>query len=438
MTSFTEHIKPFIDDMEAFTSSLNVHKPRAFRMNGCRGVDYAAELDELFRFTPSGVDSAFFVQDGSCRLADTISFQTGGIYILNPSSVLPAKILSNLMPENPVILDVAASPGGKTCALSDFTRRKGIIVANEPSKSRLKALNFNLERCGAWNVKTLNADGRILHKFYGGTFDGILLDAPCSHENRIGLNKKVQQQWSLKLVSEMASLQKQLMLSAFDCLKPGGALVYSTCTFSPQENEEVIAHLLKERDAQMISLAHPYSIGISGDENIDGHVLRVFPHKTDMDGFFVAAVRKKGESAPFPPVKSKHKGGFINVYFDEFSEDCLLKQIKGDIYLESSVDIRGDFYRTGMLMAKEQKRDILLTAQAVWEFGGAIKAEYRVPLDYKNSLDYLKGFDTPLTSEYSGNIFYYKNIPVGIGKIVGNTYKNKLDRYFLYGKNIEW
>jgi len=453
MEPFTAHLKPYIPDWSAFYSALGEYSQKGFRVTGSRKTPYLEIIRDICAFTPCPDLPDTYILAARCgKLSDSISFQTGGIYILNPASVLPAGILVSFMPESPVILDIAAAPGGKTIALSDLTGRKGLIIANEPSPSRLKALHFNLEKYGAWNVKTLQQDGGILPKYYANTFDGVLLDAPCSHENHIRLNSKISARWSLKYVNEMSLLQKRLILSAFDCLRQGGVLTYSTCTFSPEENETVISHLLDNRgDAELIDLNSPFSRGISGISKIDDSVIRIFPHLAPYDGFFVAAVRKartalSAEARPLHSEntakqtgKSQRNHKLIAEYFTAFPKKALLNTQNMAVYLESPLILKGNFRRTGLLFAKAYgQQQLELSSQAVWEFGALIRPELKTGVSYKVAKEYLKGFDTPRTSEYDERILCYDNVPVGNVKIIDNIYKNKLDRYFLHGKNIEW
>jgi 16S rRNA (cytosine1407-C5)-methyltransferase len=445
-SAFKNHLSSHIDEWDNFIESISVRSRRSFRLTGSRNIPYTDELFPLFACNPvPNVKNMYTLEDHNEKITETISFLTGGLYIMNPSSALPAEILASYMPENPLILDMAAAPGGKTSVLSDLVGRRGLIVANEPSESRLKALHFNLERGGAWNVKTLSRDGATLSKYYSETFDGVLLDAPCSHENHIGVDSRVADQWSPAYVQEMAALQSRLILSAYDCLRDGGVLVYSTCTFSVEENEQIIRHLLDNReDARLIPIEHGFSRGISGDDIIDENVLRVLPHKGGLnifDGFFVAAVRK-GDSSPDvgavrePPSTimgdSRIAPTFIGTIFDNFPTHYTLKELNNQILIESDITLEGGFRKTGIVFGKRVKNNnIELSSQALWEFGSLVKNALRQDVSRETAIGYMKGFDTPMISDYIEKLFYYKNIPVGVTKVVDGVFKNKLDRYFL-------
>ena len=292
---FRKEYKPLLKDRyDEFEYGLSCPKARHIRLSKCRNIDYMQELESISSLESlSQYENMYKVVENHESIVESITFQTGGAYIMNPSSLAPAKILMSYMGQNPVILDVSSAPGGKTCAISDMTNRKGVIVANEISSSRLKSLHFNLEKYGAYNVKTVSLDGRLLPKYFENSFDGILLDAPCSNENKIFRNKTVQASWGKELVCRMAELQFQLIKSAFSCLKPGGVLVYSTCTLSLEENEMVVKKLLDEfSDAYLLPCGKEYGKGLLGIDEIDENVARIMPDKDNIDGFFAAAIAK--------------------------------------------------------------------------------------------------------------------------------------------------
>lgn len=446
LTAFRDMYKPFLKEKyDEFEAALQMEKSRHIRINQSRGVDY---LTELARFRPeivNGFDGVYKVNDSSDKLTDTISFQTGGIYIMNPSSVVPAKILSSFMPEEPLILDVSAAPGGKTCALSDFTGRRGLIVANEISSVRSKSLNFNLEKYGCLNVKTISWDGRLLSKTFENTFDGVLLDAPCSNENKIFRNKTIQKNWGLDLIEKMASIQRPLILSAFNCLRSGGFLVYSTCTMNVEENENMVKFLLNERyNANLIQIDGFSGGGFSGNNEIDDKVIRIMPSANTMDGFFVAVFQKNGElkghipKAKFKPTDAQTQ--FFTDIFGESLQNIQIYEYGGRGYLEPAYDIfhKIPFKKRGFNIYRAAGHTLEASCQFIWEKGSLIPYKKRTNISYKDSIDYLKGFDIQKPYQYNTNALFSGVLPVGWGKPVADNIKNKLDRYFLFGKNIEW
>lgn len=438
--------KPLLlDRYDEFEEALRSEKSRHVRLNLCRGADY---LQELAPFVPTQIPNlkgVYKINIDGDKITDTISFQTGGIYIMNPSSVVPPMLLSHFMPDHPLILDVSAAPGGKTCALSDFLCRRGLIVANEVSSARMKSLHFNLEKYGCFNVKTISRDGRLLHKIFPNSFDGVLLDAPCSNENKIFRNKTVSSSWNNTLVERMATLQKQLILSAFDCLVDGGVLVYSTCTMSVDENEKVVAYLLKERcEASLIQIDGFSGGGFSGETEIDEKIIRITPSKDVMDGFFVAVFRKSGAELE-NRVLSKSKltlaqVDFFKNNFDRVPENIKIGEVEGRGYMEPSFDPfpKIPFSRRGLNLYRLAKDGLEPSCQSVWELSAKLADDKRTDIEKNSAIEYLKGFDIEKPPKYNTRLLFSFGLPVGYGKIVDGKIKNKLDRYFLFGKNIEW
>lgn len=444
---FRAKYKPLLKDKyDEFEYGLSCQKKRHLRVQVSRGIDYLSEISESVNVTAlNGYSNMYQVQESENSPVDTISFQTGGVYIMNPSSLTPAEILMSFMPDEPVMLDVSSAPGGKTCALSDLSARKGLIVANEISSSRLKSLHFNLEKYGAYNVKTVSMDGRLLQNYFDNSFDGILLDAPCSNENKIFRNKTVQSAWNDELVDRMAELQRQLIKSAFNCLKEGGVLVYSTCTLSLEENELVIKSLLDEYpDAELLSVQGSHFGGLSGISYIDEKVARILPEKDSIDGFFAAAVRKKGNLKPYIFHKTKLEQKQVDFFkkyypgFDYSSVNLFSYDKTGYIETGNEIFSRIKFKRRGLSLYKEAGKNYEPACQSVWEFGQYIHPDNKFLISKENSVNYLKGFDILNINDYNNQILFYSSLPVGFSKVVNNSLKNKLDRYFLYGKNIEY
>ena len=193
------------------------------------------------------------------------------------------------------MLDVAAAPGSKTTALASWVAGSGgVVVANELSGSRSKALCDNLLRTGGmpWSAVT-QLDGRFVGRTWPETFDAVLLDAPCSGEAMTRRGNKTSEQWdqSDRQIGQISNLQRQMAVSSVHALKVGGVLVYSTCTMNPVENEGVVAHLEETFGTALERLPLGSLPGSEDMLTADGH-LRCWPHVTDTQGFFVARFRK--------------------------------------------------------------------------------------------------------------------------------------------------
>lgn len=241
-------------------------------------------------------------------LAQFPEYEKGLFYIQSLSSMLPVVILDPQPGEK--ILDMTAAPGSKTSQIAALTENKADIVANDNNYPRAKKLMSVLKGFHVKGVEVTVGEGEKIGETYPETFDKILLDAPCSGEGLIYLQgQNPLRFWHVKKVERMAAIQKNLIVSAFKALKPGGTLVYSTCTLEPSENEEAVTHLLESnKDAELVNISID-SIPEFADykqyvergirkwnkneyHKFAGRTLRVNPGSV-MTGFYVAKIEKK-------------------------------------------------------------------------------------------------------------------------------------------------
>jgi NOL1/NOP2/sun family putative RNA methylase len=231
------------------------------------------------------------------RIGLTIEHFLGCFYLQEVASMIPAVALGPK--ENEVILDLCAAPGSKTSQISQMMDNKGLIIANDNDYNRLGPLKYNIEKCGCLNVGITLQDARFFTKKY--LFDRVLLDAPCSSEGQVRKDWSMLSRWSLEFVQGLAGLQKEMISSAYQLLKPKGVLVYSTCTFAPEENEGVVDYLLKKYpDAELQNIDLGDFKTCSGITEFEGKrfnpevrkCIRVWPHLNDTGGFFVAKIFK--------------------------------------------------------------------------------------------------------------------------------------------------
>jgi NOL1/NOP2/sun family putative RNA methylase len=213
-------------------------------------------------------------------------------------SMLPPLMLRDELSKARYVLDCCAAPGSKTTQMAAMMKNRGTIVANDVAYPRIRALKFNIEKTGTINTAITNRD---LRSFPEMQFDTVLLDAPCSSEGTMRKSAEAFYGWSDNAVTSNAAQQKQLILKAYDLLAPGGSMVYSTCTFAPEENEAVLQHLVENREA---AETVPYSFdgvktskplseweGKTFDPRI-ANAIRIWPHHNDTGGFFLAKVKK--------------------------------------------------------------------------------------------------------------------------------------------------
>ncbi len=233
-------------------------------------------------------------------LGSTAEHLSGLFYIQEASSMLPVAALFADGNQPQRVMDVAAAPGSKTTQIAARMDNEGAILANEFSASRVKVLHANISRCGIRNVALTHFDGRVFGAALPEAFDAILLDAPCSGEGVVRKDPDALKNWSVASNLDIAATQRELIDSAFHALRPGGTLVYSTCTLNRDENEAVVAWLLAQypQAVEVVSLQTLFAE--AGQALTPEGYLHVFPQIFDCEGFFVARLRKTASIPPLP------------------------------------------------------------------------------------------------------------------------------------------
>ncbi len=285
-------------------AALSQGRRSTFRPNTLK-ASYATVKDEL---TAAGFEleevpwlEGFILKNRGLReLEEQPLYQSGSLYVQGLSSMIPPRILDPQ--SNDAVLDVAAAPGSKTTQLAAMMQNGGTILANDTSTVRMYKLQANLVKLGVTNVKTQRGLGEIIWRRFPEVFDRVLVDVPCSMEGRFNLQKpKTLATWSVKKIKELANRQRSLLRSAISATKPGGVIVYSTCTLAPEENEAVIDWILK-KEAGAVVVEEP----AIPDELVTTPVLawenktylpevrmtkRILPSE-HYEGFFIAKLRK--------------------------------------------------------------------------------------------------------------------------------------------------
>lgn len=306
--------------------------PAALRLNPFK-VDAGRAISELsgrygwqvsrVPFCPLG----WQVLEAPGPISQTSEHRAGQYYIQDAASMLPVELfdMQNL-PEHPVILDMAASPGGKTTHLVDRSGDVGLVIANDASPSRLQALRIVLQNWGAANTAITGYSGDLFGQAFPETFDAVLLDAPCSMENLRSTESHPMRPISPSERRGLAQRQLRLLESALRTVKPGGQIVYSTCTLAPEEDEGVLDELMQmypmavqiEPPPQRLGIQAP---GLEGDGVRQYHpdvslALRLWPHTAGTSGFFAARLTKIDSlpgSTTLPPQRPFEKTGLTRL-----------------------------------------------------------------------------------------------------------------------------
>ena len=302
-----------LDSTDAAIELLLIGRKQAVRVNTLKGIpektasSVTEKMGDLAQKSP--LYKVGFVIGGDIEpLRDSHLQQDGFIYIQNAASWLPVLQLNPQPGEQ--VLDVCAAPGGKTSLIAALSGNQAKITANDNSRPRLMRLKANMERLNATVEEYALYDAsRLANSLKGRQFDKVLLDAPCSGEGmmRYDIDKDFDS-WSIAHVKRLGKLQRQIIAQAWSLLKPGGSLIYSTCTMAPEENEAVIDYLLRHNDdAQIIRHDYPQEAGLNrcepvlswNDKLFDGRIkdtLRLAPSQT-AEAFFVCHLVKSENSA---------------------------------------------------------------------------------------------------------------------------------------------
>ena len=325
-------------EYELFLKSYDEKRKSALRINTLKGnkEKLFAALGEELSPVPWTEDGFFYtdkMQPGKSPL-----HEAGAYYIQEPSAMIPAELLKALPGE--CILDLCAAPGGKTTKIAADMQGEGLLVANEIHPKRAAVLSSNVERMGIKNtVVTNESSGRLLKKF-PEFFDGILVDAPCSGEGMFRKDEEAIAQWSKENVLRCAVRQKEILENAAAMLRKGGRLVYSTCTFSPEENEKTVIGFLNEHpefsieETESLPFVSHGRPELADNDQRAAFTFRIWPHLTQGEGHFAAVLRKNGDSEKGNIYRQSVKAPCPKEYeklYKAFADEFLINPPKGEI-----------------------------------------------------------------------------------------------------------
>ncbi|PKM95758.1 MAG: SAM-dependent methyltransferase [Firmicutes bacterium HGW-Firmicutes-1] len=424
------------DNYEAYIASFDkVH------YQGLRSNDIKIDPSTFLKIAPFQLEPIVWADNGFYysneeKPAKHPYYHAGLFYIQEPSAMVPASILP--IQKGDKVLDLCAAPGGKSTQIGARLGNTGLLVSNDISPSRAKAIVKNIELFGIRNAIVLSEAPDKLVGYFEGFFDKVLVDAPCSGEGMFRKDSSMVKNWLEYGVSYYEAIQKEILPSAAKMLKPNGYMAYSTCTFSSEENEKMIEWFLNTNsNFELVDIE-----SIDGFENgREGltQTKRLWPHKIKGEGHFVALLHKIDDNPtskyrPFSFEKTNEKQLSSYLDFEKDVLSCTLDKnrmiiIQDKLYLlpEHTPDLKGlRIQRSGWYLGEfKNYRFEPSQAFASGLYFEEIKKLITIPVVDHNVIKYLKGESLNLDAPEGYNMVCVDDYPLGWAKKTGNILKNK-------------
>ena len=291
------------DSFEDFVSSLSSAPSVSVRLNGVKSSEIKDELlsslpvDCAVPWCPGG----YYLQSRPLFTLDPL-LHAGAYYVQEASSMIVSHLVRQFVTEPVRFLDLCAAPGGKSTLLLDTLPEGSLLVCNEYVRQRSYILAENITKWGRSNAMVTSCDASSFASL-GPVFDAMLVDAPCSGEGMFRKDEVAVSDWSRDNVAQCAERQREILSSAWTALKPGGLMIYSTCTYNEQEDEQMVDFIKDTLGADLLPMDIDSSWGITDS----GRGLHFYPYKTRGEGLFIAALRKHGELTSAPEVSYVRK-----------------------------------------------------------------------------------------------------------------------------------
>lgn len=325
----------------AFCSSYEKPWAHGLRLNRLKGIEAVRKACGIFQLSPVpwALDGFYYGEEE--RPGKHPFHEAGLYYIQEPSAMAAAQLLS---PEpGDYVLDLCAAPGGKSTHIASLLNGQGFLLSNEIHSARAKILSGNVERMGIANAAVTNHDSQSLSLWFPEFFDKILVDAPCSGEGMFRKDENARAEWSPSAVEICAGRQQEILHHAAKMLKPGGLLLYSTCTFAPAEDEGSVESFLDGHPEFSISSACFYEgfargnprwvPGGKGRSELE-QTIRIWPHQAFGEGHYLALLKKAGATEKEARLAGKGDGIWSRIR-DAASRDCFQKFCQETLALSS-------------------------------------------------------------------------------------------------------
>lgn len=428
---FIQNMKELLkEDFQAYIDCFDQPRTMGLRINTTKiSVPDFLKISP-FHLTPIPWTSNGFYYEKEDQPSKHPYYYAGLYYLQEPSAMTPAQVLS--IEPGDIVLDACAAPGGKSTELLNKLKGTGLLLTNDISSSRAQALLRNIEKWGSKNVIVSSEDISKLSIHYPNTFDKILIDAPCSGEGMFRKDASLIQSWMERGNDYYVTLQKDIVKSALSMLKEGGQMVYSTCTFSQKENEDILDYMKSicpELIICDIQIYDGFNRGIHHPECI-----RIYPHKVNGEGHFVAFIQKgnkkeknKNEFVP-SSIENKEAKNFFNNISSDFTNG-IFEIRKDKLYFVPNFPTKGIRVLRSGLLCGECKKNRFEPSQALAMY--LKKEEFKQTIDFSCKDDrvikYLKGETIQVENNKMKGwvLICCDGFPLGFGKIDKGSIKNK-------------
>ncbi len=449
-SDYIESIKKISNlDIEKLEKSFDKEPPVGVRFNQKKLKNFDFNQENIENLLKKYDIFGNFIQIPWCEqgfsttkdleLGKSVLHEIGLFYLQEPSAMSPVEFLN--IEDDDVVLDLCAAPGGKSTQIASKLKN-GFLVSNEIVPQRAKILCENVQRLGLDNVIVLNHSPKELEERFENFFDKILVDAPCSGEGMFRKNNDAIAEWTKDTPKSCATRQKEILKSAIKMLKPNGTLVYSTCTFSLEENEEVIKFVLDEYpDMRILPVEHKkycFENGIDLDNtNRLTNCARLYPYNLNGEGHFFAVLKKIDENETILVDKNSNfkKNKFqankqkVKIFEDwfckysnkKFDNFCLI----GDyLYANCPIDIdKLKVVNAGLLLG-EFKKDNFVPSLHLARSLSTDDFSNKIELTFEQTKKYLQGLEIETNFKNDWVMLTYKNFPICFGKVVNGKIKN--------------
>lgn len=433
--SFEERMKIQLkDEAGAFFSALRTESPVSVRLNPGKpvspGFDFVRPENQL-----PWCKNAYHLNKRPIFTLDPC-FHGGAYYVQEASSMFLSHILQQIMPDTPIrALDLCAAPGGKSTLIASALPAGSLLVSNEVIRSRASILKENIIKWGQDNVVVTGNDPADFSNLTS-CFDLVLVDAPCSGEGMFRKDSRAIEEWSESNLQLCSERQKRILSDIWDSLKPGGFLIYSTCTYNRGENEDILDWLIKNHQASTINIEHSFGDIIPTSGQTYGY--HFYPHKVKGEGFFIGVVQKTDGKECHKRKEKKDKTKPITLTpeisrlisqaesFRVYQTDTaigVIPQAHADFItsIESQLRI---LYKGCEIAEPNNRKTKWLHPFALYQ---GLKRDnciiYNVPL--LTALTYLKKEEIPVMAKAGEWVLItHKNISLGWGKSLGNRLNN--------------